>query len=94
MFGIVFALPVLLVAASAMAESQAQSPKVDEPPPVSSGSSMPRETVIDAPAPVAVTPAPLAGDQRRQEDARRRALLLLLLNSGGGNVRPFGGMSH
>jgi hypothetical protein len=86
--GIVFALPVLLIAASAMA----QSPKVDEPPPVSSGSSMPREAVPDVHALIAQTPA-LADDERRQEEARRRALLMLLLNSGS-RVQPFGGMSR
>ena len=94
MLGIVFALPVLLIAASAMTQSPAQSPKVVDPPPVSSGSSMPREAVPVGPALIAETPAPLADDERRQEDARRRALLMLLLNSSGGHVQPFGGMNH
>ena len=89
MLGMVFALPVLLIAASAMA----QSPKVDEPP-VSSGSSMPRVAVPDVHALVAITPAPLTDDeQQRQEDVRRRALMMLLLNSGG-RVQPFSGMSR
>jgi len=88
MLGIVFALPVLLIAASATA----QSPKVDQPP-VSSGSSTPRVAVPDVYALVAITPAPLTDDEQRQEDARRRALLMLLLNSGG-RVQPFSGMSR
>src|SRR5260370_21258398 len=78
MLAIGFALPVLLIAASAMA----QSPKVDQPA-VSSGSRMPRAAVPVVPALVAVTPAPLTDDQRRQEDAPRRAFLMLLLNGGG-----------
>jgi hypothetical protein len=89
MLGIVFALPVLLIAASAIA----QSPKVDEPP-ISSGSSTPRDDVVPvAHGPVAAEPAARGDDERRQEDARRRALLMLLLNSGG-RVQPFSGMSH
>ena len=89
MLGIVFALPVLLIAASAIA----QSPKVDQPP-VSSGSSTPRAAVPDVYALVAITPAPLTDDeQQRQEDVRRRALLMLLLNNGG-RVQPFSGMSR
>jgi hypothetical protein len=88
MLGAVFALPVLLITVSAMA----QSPKVDQLP-ISSGSSMPREAVPASPALVAVTPAPLADDEQRQQDAQRRAFLMLLLNSGG-RVQPFSGMSH
>jgi hypothetical protein len=88
MLGVVFTLPVLLVAASAMAES----PKVDQPP-VSSGSSMPRAAIPEVDALVAIAPAPLTDDEQRQEDARRRALLMLLLNSTG-RVQPFSGMSR
>src|SRR5260370_42264421 len=83
MLAIGFALPVLLIAASAMA----QSPKVDQPA-VSSGSRMPRAAVPVVPALVAVTPAPLTDDERRQEDARRRAFLMLLLNGGGAVQTP------
>ena len=89
MLGAVFALPVLLITASAMA----QSPKVDQLP-ISSGSSMPREAVPAFSALVALTPAPvLTDDEERQQDAQRRALLMLLLNSGG-RVHPLSGMSH
>ena len=88
MLGAVFALPVLLITASAMA----QSPKVDQLP-ISSGSSMPREAAPAFPALVAVTPAPLTDDEQRQQDTRRRAFLMLLLNSGG-RVQPFSGMSR
>jgi hypothetical protein len=88
MLGIVFALPILLIAATAMA----QSPKVDQPP-ASAGSSTQRVALPKIHALVAVTPAPLTDDERRQEDQRRRALVMLLLN-GGSSVRPFGGMSH
>jgi hypothetical protein len=88
MLGAVFTLPVLLIAVSAMA----QSSKVDQPP-VSSGSSMPRDAVPVVQAWTAETPAPITDDEQRREEARRRALLLLLLNSGG-RVQPFGGMSR
>jgi hypothetical protein len=88
MLGVVFALAVLLIAASAMA----QSPKVDQPP-VSSGSSMPRVDIPAFPALAVVVPVPLTDDEQRQQDARQRALLMLLLNSGG-RVQPFSGMSH
>jgi hypothetical protein len=88
MLGIVFALPILLIAATAMA----QSPKVDQPS-ASAGSSTQRAALPDIHALVAITPASLTDDERRQEDQRRRALVMLLLN-GGWSVRPFGGMSH
>src|SRR5260370_33415894 len=88
MLAIGFALPVLLIAASAMA----QSPKVDQPA-VSSGSRMPRAAVPVVPALVAVTPAPLTDDERRQEDARRRPFLMLLLN-GRGQVLPLNSHHH
>jgi hypothetical protein len=89
MLGIVFAFPILLIAASAVA----QSPKVE--PSVSSGSSVQR--VAPAPlasAPEAVEPPSRGDDERRQEDVRRRAFLVLLLNSSSGHVQPFGGMSQ
>ena len=89
MLGNVFALPLLLIATSAMA----QSPNVDQSPPVSSGSSIQRVAVPISPVPIAATPAP-SRDDGRQEDARRRAFLMLLLNSSGGHVQPFGGMGH
>jgi hypothetical protein len=85
----VFALPILLIATSIMA----QAPDVDQPQPVSSGSSVQRLAVPISPVPVAATPAPTRDDVRRDE-ARRRAFLMLLLNSSGGHVQPFGGMSH
>jgi hypothetical protein len=88
MLGIVLALPVLLIAGSAVA----QSPGVDQLP-ISSGSSTQRVAVPAFPALVAVTPAPLTDDEQRQKDAQRRAFLVLLLNSGG-RVQPFGGMSR
>jgi hypothetical protein len=91
MLGAVFALPVLLITASAMA----QSPKVDQLP-ISSGSSMPREAVPASPALAAATPARLTDDEQRQQeqqDTHRRTLLMLFLNTGG-RVQPFSGMSR
>ena len=83
----IFALATCLVAASAMA----QSTKVDQTPPVSSGSSMPpREAASGVPA-RAVVPTTPANNVQRQEDAGR-ALIMVLLN--GGRAKPFGGMSH
>lgn len=88
MLGSVLALPILLIAASAMA----QSPKVDQPP-IPSMASTPRAAVPAFPALAALTPAPLTDGEQRQQDAGRHALLMLLLNSGG-RVQPFGGMSR
>ena len=88
MLGIVLALPILLIAATAMA----QSPKADQPP-ASAGSTTQRVSLPDIHALVAITPAPLTDEERRQEDQRRRALAMLLL-SGGWSVRPFSAMSH
>jgi hypothetical protein len=88
MLGIVLVLPILLIAATAMA----QSPKVNQPP-ASAGSSTQRVALPEIHALDAITPAPLTDDERRQEDQRRRALVMLLLN-GGWSLRPFSAMSH
>lgn len=89
MLGTVFTLSILLLAASAMA----QSPKLDPPPPFLSASNVSRTAVPAADGLVAIPAVPLAADEQRQEDARRRAFLMLLLSSGG-RVQPYAGMGR
>ena len=83
----IFALAICVIASSTMA----QSTKVDQTPPVSSGSSVPpREAASAVPARAVAPPTP-ANKAQRQEDAGR-ALIMVLLN--GGRAKPFGGTSH
>jgi len=66
MLGIVFALPILLIAATAMG----QSPKIDQPS-ASAGSSTQRVALPDIHSRVAITPAPrtMSGGRKISADA-------------------------
>ena len=89
MLGKVFALPVVLLIAASP-----QSTKVDEPPPISVASGMPRDPVPAAQARLAAARAPFMEDESRQGDAGRRALLTTLRLNSGGHMQPFGGTSR